>query len=63
MLTSRVEAGGRNQQWGDIIDVPDDEAKRMIAAGQAQRLVDEPETAMVGGGENAMRPTGKPKTR
>lgn len=63
MLTARVEGNGRTQQWGDIIDVPDDEAKRMIAAGQAERSVDGPETAMVGGGENAMRQTGRPKTR
>ena len=49
LLTSRTANIGDSQQWGDIIDVPDDEAQRMIAAGQAI------ETAMLAGGENAAR--------
>ena len=44
METSRVCEGGQTQQWGDIVDVPDAEAMRMIEAGQARRHVIE--TAM-----------------
>lgn len=50
LLTSRTANIGNPEQWGDVIEVPDDEAKRMIAAGQAM------ETAMLSGGvENAAR--------
>lgn len=64
MLTARVEGNGRTQQWGDVIEVSNDEALRMIAAGQAVRVGPEHETAMVGGGaENAMRPAGRARTR
>lgn len=35
LLTSRATATGA-QNRGDVIDVPDDEARRMIAGGQAQ---------------------------
>lgn len=47
------------QSPGDIIDVPEDEAQRMIAKGHAV-LVDE--TAMVArASERAVRPPGRPR--
>jgi hypothetical protein len=36
LLTSRVLASGQTQQWGDEIELPEDEAKRLIKVGQAQ---------------------------
>jgi hypothetical protein len=46
LLTSRASAGG-SQNRGDVIDVSDDEAKRLIEAGQATpvRSAVKPETA------------------
>lgn len=47
MLTSRVTNEGHTQCPGDVIDVPDAEALRMINGGLAQRVGHEPETAML----------------
>lgn len=48
LLTSRVTNQGFSQQFGDIIDVPDDEGARMVAAGQAAPVNEQiRQTAMI----------------
>jgi len=57
LLTSRV--GDRfSQQAGDVIDLPDDEARRLLVSEQAER-VEQIETATQPRGENKMSPRGK----
>lgn len=49
LLTSRVVEGGDSQKFGDIIDLPNDEAMRLVRRGSAKRIEDnEVETAMIG---------------
>ena len=38
LLTSRGLANGASETWGETIDVPSDEAKRLIDAGQAEPI-------------------------
>lgn len=58
LQTSRITSEGHAQKFGDVIDVPKDEAKRMIAAGQAREAGELIETAM---SESVGR--GQPQTR
>jgi hypothetical protein len=60
LLTARA-ARGLSQRAGDIVEISDAEAQRLIAAGYAAAL--EPETAMRAGPENAARPAGRAKSR
>lgn len=61
LTTDRASLLGPAQRDGDVIEVPDDEGLRLLATRQAEPV--EPETAMVGGGRNAMRPAGRNKQR
>lgn len=54
LLTDRVIGHGVLQLEGSIIDVPDQEALRMLERGQAEFA--EPECATVAATENAMQP-------
>lgn len=60
LQTARTCNDGPAQQFGDVIDVTDiEEARRMIAAGQARPYRIEPETATTGARENAAMPGGR----
>lgn len=67
LLTAwRDEERSREYRLGEICRVPDDLAfdlaKRLLKAGHAATLLDEPETAMVGGDrEQAMLSAGRPR--
>lgn len=56
MLTARCGPGG-NAQWGDIVDLDNAEAERLVATRQAEYVVE----AVVSAPENAAHRTGKPK--
>lgn len=64
MTTSRA-GPGFVQREGEVHDLPSAEARRLIKAGQAERVKRKPETAMkAGGAENAMkRGRGAPRGR
>lgn len=50
------------QEAGTVLDIPEDEALRMIRASQAEAMG--PETACVAPpGEQAVRPAGRPRRR
>lgn len=38
LLTSRLLTGGRAEQWGDVIEVSAEEARHLIAVGQAMAV-------------------------
>ena len=62
LLLTTSRAGERiSQPAGTIIDVPEDEARRLLAARQAQRLDATPEQAMVTPLQTAMQPHGRPR--
>lgn len=49
----------KSQAPGEVVEVPDDEGERMIAAGQATLA---PEVAaLAGASERAVRPVGRPR--
>lgn len=65
LTTSRVADRLRVNVPGDIIDVPDEEARRLLRSGAAEPVTDESriETTSVAPLRNAMRQSGKPRTR
>lgn len=47
LTTHRVLSDGRPQCWGDILDLPHNEAARLIEHGQAVRIEDAPDCEMI----------------
>lgn len=60
LTTDRVYGYGAVQRCGDVIDVPPDEALRLIRANQAEAIEDVIETAMIEPREE-VRVTRRPK--
>ena len=59
LLSDRVSGG--NYYWsGEVYDWPDDDARRLIRAGQAEQ-VREPECAMVATGSKAVLDKPRPR--
>ena len=61
LLTDRVGGNGFMQRDGDIVDVPEREAFRMIQSGQAESV--EMECAAIGAAENATLTHARPKRK
>jgi len=61
LTTDRVAGFGVLQLEGSVIDVPDQEALRMLERGQAEFM--EPETAMVAPTEDAARHHSRPRRK